>query len=441
MEQSNTSVVLLPKTAFGNGSRTPLSDLFRRAGYDKVTGDFGRGDQIEQGDFLFRAVKGQEALAAQMELFRGRSIGIIMGTDVLGEADLLARERGVSPELERLLTLGIGPCSLRILAPQEAPVGNKEDLAGRSIFTKYPKLLGELLQAWGVNAPIRQTLGADVRVNEFRGDSARVAALEVVGSGETARRAKLQVVSDELSYPQIGITDCAQIQTDVFLTNRSSISMRTRQALQELGLALESARDQNQYAAFRFNIPASFLPAFASCGMKGPTVADVARMDGSTWKALEIVVPKDQENAVRARLLRDGAQDLVRIAPVNVEISAENSEVLSVLPFSDAAQPAEPEEAAAIGVTLDALAATIKQRAESADAGNSTTRKLLDGGPLMQGARLIEEATEVARAARKEGRDRVIEETADLLYMLLVLLQGQQVILAEVSEALRCRKR
>ncbi|MDD3897272.1 MAG: phosphoribosyl-ATP diphosphatase [Candidatus Peribacteraceae bacterium] len=440
MEQSSTSVVLLPKTAFGNGSRTPISDLFRRAGYDKVAGDFGRGDQVEQGDFLFRAVKGQEALAAQMELFRGKSIGIIMGTDVLGEADLLARERGVSPELERLLTLGIGPCSLRILAPQEAPVGNKEDLTGRSIFTKYPKVLGELLRTWGVSASVRPTLGADVRVNEFREGSARVAALEIVGSGETARRAKLQVVSDELSYPQIGITDCAQIQTDIFLTNRSRISGRTRDAFQELGLALESARDQNQYAAFRFNIPEALLPAFASCGMKGPTVANVDR-DGSRWKALEIVVPKDQENAVRVNLLRDGAQDLVRIAPVNVEISAENSEVLSVLPFSDTAQPAEPEEAAVIGATLDALAATIKQRAEAADAGNSTTRKLLDGGTLMQGARLIEEATEVARAARKEGRGRVIEETADLLYMLLVLLQGQQVTLAEVSEALRRRRR
>jgi phosphoribosyl-ATP pyrophosphohydrolase len=50
-----------------------------------------------------------------------------------------------------------------------------------------------------------------------------------------------------------------------------------------------------------------------------------------------------------------------------------------------------------------------------------------------------EEAVEVIIAAGKQGRQRVIEESADLIYHLLVLLVQQGVALEEVKAELRVR--
>ena len=45
------------------------------------------------------------------------------------------------------------------------------------------------------------------------------------------------------------------------------------------------------------------------------------------------------------------------------------------------------------------------------------------------------------RAARHEGRQRTIEEAADVLYHLFVLLRGERIELGEVAEELRRRGR
>ncbi len=50
-----------------------------------------------------------------------------------------------------------------------------------------------------------------------------------------------------------------------------------------------------------------------------------------------------------------------------------------------------------------------------------------------------EEAVEVIIAAKGQGRERIIEETADLFYHTLVMLAEKGVTLGEVEEALRKR--
>ena len=65
---------------------------------------------------------------------------------------------------------------------------------------------------------------------------------------------------------------------------------------------------------------------------------------------------------------------------------------------------------------------------------------LLADGELV-GAKVREEAEEVARAAREESDERVAEEAADVLYHLAVLLAGRGVELADVYEVLNERRR
>jgi phosphoribosyl-ATP pyrophosphohydrolase len=90
--------------------------------------------------------------------------------------------------------------------------------------------------------------------------------------------------------------------------------------------------------------------------------------------------------------------------------------------------------------TLRDLEKRVHERAkESADV--SYTRKLLDKGVAHCAKKLGEEAVETALAAVGEDRERLIEEAADLIYHLLVVLAARGIALSEVEAALAERTR
>jgi phosphoribosyl-ATP pyrophosphohydrolase len=69
----------------------------------------------------------------------------------------------------------------------------------------------------------------------------------------------------------------------------------------------------------------------------------------------------------------------------------------------------------------------------------SYTRRLLDKGPSQCAKKFGEEAVEAVLAVAAEDRDRVIGESADVLYHLLVMLHARGVKLAEVEGLLETR--
>jgi phosphoribosyl-ATP pyrophosphohydrolase len=75
-----------------------------------------------------------------------------------------------------------------------------------------------------------------------------------------------------------------------------------------------------------------------------------------------------------------------------------------------------------------------------ANAEESYTRKLLDRGIAHCAKKLGEEAVETAIAAIAEDRERLVAETADLIYHLLVLLEARGISLAEVEAQLAARQ-
>jgi phosphoribosyl-ATP pyrophosphohydrolase/phosphoribosyl-AMP cyclohydrolase len=91
---------------------------------------------------------------------------------------------------------------------------------------------------------------------------------------------------------------------------------------------------------------------------------------------------------------------------------------------------------------LDTLWSVIADRARSRPEGSYTVR-LLDGGVDTAARKVTEEATEVLMAAKDHAAggsaDQVAEETADLLYHLLVLLAERGIDPAAVLEVLRRR--
>jgi phosphoribosyl-ATP pyrophosphohydrolase/phosphoribosyl-AMP cyclohydrolase len=90
--------------------------------------------------------------------------------------------------------------------------------------------------------------------------------------------------------------------------------------------------------------------------------------------------------------------------------------------------------------TFGNLIMTIKERSSSSS-DTSYTKKLLEGGIDAYGAKVLEEAEEVVRAARSEGKQRTTEEACDVLYHLLVLMQGEGIDFDEVADELRKRRK
>jgi phosphoribosyl-ATP pyrophosphohydrolase len=87
------------------------------------------------------------------------------------------------------------------------------------------------------------------------------------------------------------------------------------------------------------------------------------------------------------------------------------------------------------GFTVHDLERRVQQRAEKGAEG-SYTRQLLDRGVEYCAKKLGEESIETVLAAVAEDRGRLIAETADLLYHLLVVLNARGITLAEVEAAL-----
>ncbi len=88
---------------------------------------------------------------------------------------------------------------------------------------------------------------------------------------------------------------------------------------------------------------------------------------------------------------------------------------------------------------LPALERTIAARAAERPEGSYVVKLLGDGA--LRGAKVEEEAEEVARAAREETDERVDSEAADLLFHLTVLLAGRGRSLAGAQEVLHDRRR
>ena len=103
------------------------------------------------------------------------------------------------------------------------------------------------------------------------------------------------------------------------------------------------------------------------------------------------------------------------------------------------APPAPGEPAPAAHEALAALERTLAARQRERPAGSYTVELLDD--PDLIGAKVREEADEVARAAAGESEERIAEEAADVLYHLAVLLRGRGLTLADAERVLDGRRR
>ena len=87
---------------------------------------------------------------------------------------------------------------------------------------------------------------------------------------------------------------------------------------------------------------------------------------------------------------------------------------------------------------LDELFQIIEDRKREKPSG-SYTKQLMDSGENLILRKIGEEALEVLFAAKDEGKQRLIEESADLIYHLWVLLSYKGISLEQVKRELSKR--
>jgi len=93
-----------------------------------------------------------------------------------------------------------------------------------------------------------------------------------------------------------------------------------------------------------------------------------------------------------------------------------------------------------VSTTIERLAAVIADRQAHPRPG-SYTCTLLAGGPALAARKVGEEAVETVVAALAEDNARLIEEAADLVYHLLVLLASRGLGWADIEKELDKRAR
>jgi phosphoribosyl-ATP pyrophosphohydrolase/phosphoribosyl-AMP cyclohydrolase len=98
----------------------------------------------------------------------------------------------------------------------------------------------------------------------------------------------------------------------------------------------------------------------------------------------------------------------------------------------------EPRSAATSIAFLARLESVIAQRATEKPEASYTAR-LLDKGVNRVAQKVGEEGVELALAGAAQGEDKVIEESADLLFHMLVLLRARGVSLGQVVNELEKR--
>ncbi len=436
--RSELATVIVPKSGITEGKgRNNLAGLLESAGYDRVRDGLDRQDTFTQGGIRFRGIKDAPTLASQFRNAR-EGMGVIMGLDVLMEADLLARREGIRCDIRTVLDLGIGNCSMYVLAPEEAPVSAPEDLADRTVFTKYPAVFRQFLSAWKQGAKTEYVTGAEIRANENRDKN--VAAFEIVESGGSARDNGLMIARN-LPYPSgtdIGISYAERpmaISTNLYGANINWMSHAQRQKVTELGLALESSLRRNTFVSFEFMVSADRADSFNAFGMKGPTVSVVQSNDGQDWRSIKICVPQDDMNAVRLRLINQGAQGIVTTTGLLAEPDPKDSQVLKAMLAPAITLSREESLPVSEAEFLVFLCDFLGERISSNDP-NSATVKAFNKGPEFCAAKCSEEVLELSQSLLDADAKNAIAEAGDVLFRFLIALRSRRTNIRQIAPTL-----
>ena len=209
----------------------------------------------------------------------------IVGSNVLDER---------SREIERLLPLDFGFCTLSIAVPEQSEYTSAADLDGKRIATSYPETLKKFLKTNNISAELILLKGCvEIAPTLQIAD----AICDLVSSGSTVRTNRLRVIEV--------ISSCQAI-----LIGIRKLAEKKQALIEKLLLRAKGVQEARKYKYIMFNAPVKALEPIKKLvpGCKSPTVIPLADTD---FIAVHSVVLEESFWEVVEKIRECGGTDIL----------------------------------------------------------------------------------------------------------------------------------
>jgi ATP phosphoribosyltransferase len=285
----NTLRLGLPKGSL----QEPTLELLKRAGFHVVVSSRSYKPSVDDEELELRLLRAQE-IGTYVD--RG-----FLDCGITGR-DWIAENRA---QVEVLTDLRYSKATSKptrwvLVVPEDSPIQNVRDLAGKRIATEAVEMTRAYLARHGVQAEVEFSWGAtEVKVPELVD-----AIVDITETGSSLRANKLRIVDTLMeSYPQ-------------FVSSKAAFQDPwKRQKMETLVLLLRGALEARDKVGLKMNLPASAIVELLKIlpSERSPTVSPLAN---SEWVAVETVITESVVRVIIPQLKALGAEGIVEY-PLN----------------------------------------------------------------------------------------------------------------------------
>ena len=264
----------------------PVLDLMRGAGFELEGNGRALYAQCSQWDVevLFTRAEDMPAWAVD-----GAVEAAVAGRDQVLEG---------GAELEELVPLGFGRCSLQVAVPAEG-IATVEQLDGGRVATSHPRITADYFARRGMRV---ETVAVRGSVELAPRLEAAEAVCDLVQSGETLLQNGLRPIATVL-------------ESEAVLVARPDLDDEQRRVAGELATVIRSVIDARSRRYLMLNAPDDSLDAIVDLlpGLDSPTVLPLARPG---WHSVHAVVERRQVMELLGPLRAAGARSLL-VLPIH----------------------------------------------------------------------------------------------------------------------------
>jgi ATP phosphoribosyltransferase len=259
----------------------PVLDVMRGAGFDLEGNGRALYAQCSQWDLevLFTRTEDMPAWAVD-----GAVEAAVAGRDQVLEG---------GAQLDELVPLGLGRCSLQVAVPAGG-AETVEELEGGRVATSHPRITAGYFSRRGMRV---ETVAVRGSVELAPRLDAAEAVCDLVQSGETLRQNGLRPIATVLD-------------SEAVLVARPDLDADQRRVAEELATVVRSVVDARNRRYLMLNAPDDSLGAIVGLlpGLDSPTVLPLARPG---WHSVHAVVEQRQVMELLAPLRAAGARSLL----------------------------------------------------------------------------------------------------------------------------------
>jgi ATP phosphoribosyltransferase len=205
-----------------------------------------------------------------------------------------------------------------LAVPEESKVRKVEDLAGGLVATEIVKVTHRYFRQRGVKVKVEFSYGA----TEIKPGLSEGVDLEEVWDAEEVKARRVDAIVDvtetgaSLKAHRLRVIGTVMESNTQFIANRKSWKDPwKRRKIENLAMLLQAAINAKEMVGLKMNVPpeckdriVAMLPA-----EKSPTVSTLV---GSTWCAIEVILPAAKESELVPELKRAGATGII-VYPLN----------------------------------------------------------------------------------------------------------------------------